>query len=93
MDRYHCHLMNVIDLSNSSEENVCTTIQVNVAKGKGWRVLTSSGEDYEGSDPTGIQNIALDKETKAPVYDLNGRKIIEPNKGINIVGGKKVVVK
>ena len=86
-------LMNVIDLSNSSEENVCTTIQVSVAKGKGWRVLTSSGDDYEGSEPTSIQSIILDKETKAPVYDLNGRKIKEPNKGINIVGGKKLLVK
>lgn len=40
----------IIDLSNSSEENVCTSIQVNIAKEKGWRVVTSSGEDYEGSD-------------------------------------------
>ena len=27
------------------------------------------------------------------LYDLNGRKLKEPSKGINIIGGKKVVVK
>ena len=51
-------LMRVIDLSNSSEENVCTSIQVNTAKEKGWRVLTSSGEDYEGSDQTLDENLS-----------------------------------
>jgi hypothetical protein len=44
-------------------------------------------------DPSGIQAITLEKKAYAPVYDLNGRKIKEPNRGIHIVGGKKVVVK
>ena len=44
-------------------------------------------------DPTGIQSITLDKNTNAPIYDLNGRKLKEPSKGINIIGGKKVVIK
>ena len=50
--------MYVIDLSNSSEENVCTKIQVNIAKEKGWRVLTSSGDDYEGTAPMVVQGDA-----------------------------------
>ena len=83
--------LRVIDLSNSSEENVCTTIQVNTAKEKGWRVLTSSGEDYEGSDPSGIQGITLDKNVNTSIYDLNGRKLKKPGKGINIIDGKKVL--
>ena len=28
-----------------------------------------------------------------PVYDLNGRRMVQPSKGVNIVGGSKVVVK
>ena len=44
-------------------------------------------------DPTGIQSITLDKDKKSPVYDLNGRRLESPQKGINIIGGKKVVVK
>jgi len=44
-------------------------------------------------DPSGVQTITLDKGINAPVYDLNGRKLKEPSKGINIIGRKKVVVK
>ena len=30
---------------------------------------------------------------QAPIYDLGGRRLAAPRKGINIVGGKKVVVR
>lgn len=83
--------LRVIDLSNSSEENVCTTIQVNVAKEKGWKVLKSNGAEYKGSDPSGIQGITLDKNVNTSIYDLNGRKLKKPGKGINIIDGKKVL--
>jgi len=42
--------------------------------------------------PTGITSVTSDKETlNAPIYDLNGRRLTEPQKGINIIGGKKVL--
>ena len=44
-------------------------------------------------DPSGIQSIILDKDINAPVYDLNGRKLKEPIRGINIIKGKKLMVK
>lgn len=44
-------------------------------------------------DPSGIQTITLDKDINAPVYDLNGRKLKEPIRGINIIKGKKLMVK
>jgi len=44
-------------------------------------------------DPSGIQGITLDKGARSPVYDLKGRRLQEPAKGINIIGGKKVIVK
>ena len=69
-------------------------------------VPTGKKEAYEATEgwsdfrnivegtPTGVTNITLDKETtNAPIYDLNGRRLTEPQKGINIIGGKKVVVK
>ena len=56
---------------------------------EGWKNFTNIVE----IDPSGIQNITLDKDINAPIYDLNGRKLKEPSKGINIIGGKKVVVK
>ncbi len=42
-------------------------------------------------DPSGIQGITMDKSIKSPVYDLNGRRLKKPSKGINIIGGKKVL--
>ena len=42
--------------------------------------------------PTGITIITSDKETtNVPIYDLNGRRLTEPQKGINIIGGKKIL--
>ena len=47
----------------------------------------------EEFDATDVQSIALgeEKEKKAPVYDLSGRKLKEPHKGISIIGGRKVL--
>ena len=45
---------------------------------------------FEG---TGIDAIKHDKETDLPVFDLNGRRLGKPRKGINIIGGKKVFKK
>jgi hypothetical protein len=44
-------------------------------------------------DPSGIQTVTLDKDINSPLYDLNGRKLKEPRKGVNIIGGKKVLLK
>ena len=44
-------------------------------------------------DPSGIQDVTLDKNTNTPVYDLNGRRMTAPAKGINLIGGKKVLVR
>ena len=42
--------------------------------------------------PTRITSVTSEKETpNAPIYDLNGRRLTEPQKGINIIGGKKVL--
>ena len=86
--------LGVVSLSDESEGNVCTTVQVAIAKEKGWRVMATrdfENVNYEGSDPSGIQGITLEKNPNAPVYDLNGRRLTEPAKGINIIGGKKVL--
>ena len=43
--------------------------------------------------PTGIKVIENTKNKNATVYDLNGVRQSEPQKGINILNGKKIVVK
>jgi Leucine-rich repeat (LRR) protein len=79
-----------------NEQNVMIPTQVAAAKAKGWIPLyldrSYRWHEYAGSDPSGIQCIMLDKKVNAPIYDLNGRRLTEPQKGINIIGGKKVLI-
>ena len=89
--------LGVVDLINESEGNVCTTAQVAIAKEKGWRVQACTGNyswsDYEGSNPSGVQSVVLNKNANSSVYNLNGRRLKGAGKGINIIGGKKVIIK
>ena len=43
--------------------------------------------------PTGLHGIYTDSPMDSAVFSLSGQRIAAPKKGINIVGGKKVVVK
>jgi hypothetical protein len=43
---------------------------------------------------TGIEQLrTVDRDGTERIYDLNGRQISAPTKGINIINGKKVVIK
>ena len=41
----------------------------------------------------GIESVYADGQGNAVIYNVNGQKLSKPRKGINIIGGKKVVVK
>ena len=57
---------------------------------EGWKDFRNI---VEGT-PTSITRVTLDKETpNTPIYDLNGKRLSEPQKGINIIDGKKVLIK
>ena len=44
-------------------------------------------------EPTvGIEGVYADGQRDAVIYNVNGQKLLKPRKGINIIGGKKVVV-
>ena len=43
--------------------------------------------------PTGISNVSVDIPTPGHIYTLSGQRLTAPRKGINIIKGKKVVVK
>ena len=49
----------------------------------------------DGGETTSIQtfNVTPESQNDAPVYNLNGQRLSAPKKGINIVNGKKVLVK
>ena len=56
---------------------------------RGWKDFTYI---VEGT-PTGIKVIENTQNKNATVYDLNGVRLSEPKKGINIINGQKVIVK
>lgn len=43
--------------------------------------------------PSGIKSVHLDNDKDYPIYDINGRRLETPQKGINIINGKKVIMK
>ena len=55
----------------------------------GWRDFYNIVE----FDPSDINKVTLDDNEKTSVYDLNGRLILKPRKGINIIRGKKIIKK
>ena len=57
---------------------------------------TEGWKDFENiveGVPSGIKGVHLDSDKDYPVYDINGRRLEGPQRGINIINGKKVVVK
>jgi hypothetical protein len=71
-----------------------------LAAGKCWIELEKSPNNarrlsivFDG-ETTGISTVKTDADTKdAAVYDLQGRRVMQPTKGLFIVNGKKVVIK
>lgn len=58
--------------------------------GKSW--LKIYGMKITPQEPTGIRNIFVDSEGRpVAVYDMNGRKVNNPGKGVYIVNGKKIM--
>lgn len=79
----------------SEDGNVCTKTQVKAIKTKGWvPYYNNKGwREYEGSDPSSIDGVLENKTIEGPIYNLNGQRLDKPRKGINIIGGKKILVK
>ena len=68
-----------------------------VAVGKAYLHLDPAPASHElslifGDDATGIQNIKVGAEDNV-YYDLQGRRVLYPKKGLYIVNGKKVILK
>ena len=85
---------------NENEGNVMTTTQVAAAKAKDWTPYYYDGTDwqeYAGSDPTAIESIESDasasKNGSDVYFDLSGRRVMAPQKGVYVKNGRKVVVK
>ena len=81
----------VIDLSKLSDGNCIAIVQVKDADDKPVAVRNSR---FVKGNATSIDNIADGKYDKlSPIYDLQGRKVDTPAKGVYIQNGRKFVVK
>ena len=57
---------------------------------------TTGWKDFvfiEEGNPAGINVVKNPQDSNTTIYDMNGVRLPEPKKGINIVNGKKVIVK
>ena len=55
-------------------------------------LMSMSFSDID-DDATGIMSVEKANETSDAIYDLQGRRVAAPRKGIYIKGGRKVVLK
>ena len=60
------------------------------ATGEGAPALTIR---FEGDGSTGIEKSEIRNHKSDMIYDLMGRRVENPTKGVYIVGGRKVVIK
>ena len=83
---FHSYLMN-----GSADTDYTTTI-VATYNGKGYKFNVKVTKDPKND--TGIkENVKIEKLINGNIYDLFGHKLSAPIKGINIINGKKVLVK
>ena len=71
-----------------------TAVQLSASKSY-WRIQVALiEENKEVSDIiTTIEGVIPEAQGNAAIYDLNGRRVVNPERGIFIQGGKKVLVK
>ena len=58
-----------------------------------WALVSNDRLSVEQAIITGVDDISLAQQEERVVYDLMGRKLNAPQKGINIIDGKKVVIR
>ena len=75
---------------------------INVGACRGYFIIPDAAANARGvvmgfddGETTSIQtiNVTPNSQQDAPVYNLNGQRLNTPQKGINIVNGKKVIIK
>ena len=91
-----------------SPEAYCNEVTIDVAKGEtlrlGFRKSTSVSGDWVifddfqlfflgGDLSTAINGVTTENAAPAAVYNLQGQRLNAPQRGINIIGGQKVLVK
>ena len=87
------HSFYAIQPNDEREGNICTEDQVEAVKAKGWFPCYWDYDTKEFKEYDNINNIIVDFVKSVNVYNLSGQRLAAPRKGVNIVGGKKVMIK
>ena len=67
-------------------------ITITVGTAKNYKISYQEGT-LTIEPAAGIEGVYADGQGNAVIYNVNGQKLSKPRKGINIIGGKKIVVK
>ena len=67
-------------------------ITITVGTAKNYKISYQEGT-LTIEPAAGIEGVYADSQGNAVIYNVNGQKLSKPRKGINIIGGKKIVVK
>lgn len=80
--------------TTATSESKAGTYPITITKGTAKNYKISYEEGTLTIEPAaGIESVYADGQGNAVIYNVNGQKLSKPRKGINIIGGKKVVVK
>ena len=99
---------NVKDVINRVTLQYCKEAKGEAKVVSAWLIRQDDTEEYSDLSPfwgceitnmekyvpaSGIEGVYADGQGNAVIFNINGQKLSKPKKGINIIGGKKVVVK
>lgn len=81
-----------IEVPDVDGVSYCACVDVKVANVSAESMVLRSAYFYLGlGDPDGINEVREAQEVQGPVFNLAGQRLQKMQKGINIVGGKKVL--
>ena len=101
---FQCSKLTSVTVSSTTPVSITQNVFTNRTKATLY-VPQRSKSAYEAADywkefkeiveiyPSGIDQIMSNQKDNAKIFTLDGKRINKPQKGINIIGGKKVVVK
>ena len=88
---------NLYVIYNENEQNEMTDAQVKAAKAKGWTPnyydVNSEWQPYPGQESIDAIASPIGETEEGAVFDLSGRRVEKPGKGIFIRNGRKVAAK
>ena len=81
-------------ISKSSFQNAFLHVPfISIEKYKQEIPLTYFGQIVPLEDESGISDVRISNSGTISIYNLGGQRLVEPKKGINIIDGKKYVIK